>query len=125
MSGLPGRLFETSFLRRSLDSISSGEVPEARLDFIDLETELDEAFGDFPTGLDEYLLLGRACFEHNEIINSSSIPIQTRTYRGIEWACPPGHFIQTSSYVSWTEPVASHLASFILMGSFLIEGMGA
>jgi len=106
MSGLPGRLFETSFLPRSLDNVSSGEVPEARLDFIDFETELDEAFGDFPTGLDEYLLLASACFELDEIIHSSSTPIQL-------------------SYRSWTEPVASHLASFILMGSFLIEGMGA
>lgn len=53
MSGLPGRLLETSFLRRSLASVSSGIVPDALLDLIEFVTDLDEAFGDLPTGLVE------------------------------------------------------------------------
>jgi hypothetical protein len=50
MSGLPGSLLDTSFLRRSLASVSSGIVPEARFDLIDLTTDFEEALGDFPTG---------------------------------------------------------------------------
>jgi len=53
MSGLPGRPFETSLLRRSLANVSSGIVPDALLDLIEFVTGLDEAFGDLPTGLVE------------------------------------------------------------------------
>ena len=72
MSGLPGRLLDTNFLRRSLASFSSGIVPEARLDFIDFATDLDEALGDLPTGSVEYALFTCLCFEPDEAIRGLS-----------------------------------------------------
>lgn len=45
-------------------------VPEERLDFIDLETDTEEAIGDFPTGVVEYTLLRTFWSEPDEAINS-------------------------------------------------------
>ena len=56
ISGFPGRLFDTSFLRRSLTSVNSGVVPERLLDFMTVEIDFDDAFGDGPTGFVEYAL---------------------------------------------------------------------
>lgn len=49
-------MLDTSFLRSNLASVSSGIVPEARLDFMVFEIDFDDALGDFPTALVEYFL---------------------------------------------------------------------
>src|SRR5271155_1135123 len=80
MSGLPGRLLDTSLLRRSLAKVSSGIVPEARLDFMADETDFDDALGDFPTGLVAYSLLLRSR-GFGEAIENARAYSRTRTLR--------------------------------------------
>jgi hypothetical protein len=54
-SGLPGSRDRTIFFRNSRERRSSGVVPDALFERMDLDTRSEDAFGAGPTGLVRYL----------------------------------------------------------------------